>query len=94
MDRQHQEPYLNKMLNKHLAAPTSNGYYTDDFFLSELKGTKAGRVPSDTYLVLNDNRGDTEKIVVSLVISIKSDRRSRESASLSLNKFGFIKVEE
>ena len=54
------EPYLNKMLNKHLAAPTSNGYYTDDFFLSELKGTKAGRVPSDTYLVLNDNRGDTE----------------------------------
>ena len=76
------EPYLNKMLNKHLAAPTSNGYYTDDFFLSELKGTKAGRVPSDTYLVLMITV-EIQKIAVSLVISIKSDRRSRESTSLS-----------
>lgn len=69
------EPYLNKMLNKHLAAPTSNGYYTDDFFLSELKGTKAGRVPSDTYLVLMITVG-IQKIVGNLGISIKI--RSKE----------------
>ena len=88
------EPYLNKMLNKHLAAPTSNGYYTDDFFLSELKGTKAGRVPSDTYLVLNDNRGDTED---SREFGYIHKNQIEGVVNLRLypfNKFGFIKVEE
>ncbi len=81
------------MLNKHLAAPTSNGYYTDDFFLSELKGTKAGRVPSDTYLVLNGNRG-IMIICVSLVISITNQIEGVVNLRLyPLNKFGFIKGE-
>ncbi len=50
------EPYLNKMLNKHLAAPMSNGYYTDDFFLSKVKET--GRA---YHRILGFKwRGDTE----------------------------------
>jgi len=88
------EPYLNKMLNKHLAAPTSNGYYTDDFFLSELKGTKAGRVPSDTYLVLNDNRGDTEDSREFGYIHKNQIEGVVNLRLYPLNKFGFIKVEE
>ena len=88
------EPYLNKMLNKHLAAPTSNGYYTDDFFLSELKGTKAGRVPSDTYLVLNDNRGDTEDSREFGYIHKNQIEGVVNLRLYPLNKFGFIKVKE
>ena len=88
------EPYLNKMLNKHLAAPTSNGYYTDDFFLSELKGTKAGRVPSDTFLVLNDNRGDTEDSREFGYIHKNQIEGVVNLRLYPLNKFGFIKVEE
>jgi len=75
------EPYLNKMLNKHLAAPKSNGYYTDDFFLSELK-------------VLNDNRGDTED---SREFGYIHKNQIEGVVNLRLypfNKFGFIKVEE
>lgn len=60
--------------------------------LSELKGTQGGRVPSDTYLVLNDNRGRSLKIAVSLRYIAKIRSKSRESASLSLNRtFGFIR---
>ena len=82
------------MLNKNLAAPTSNGYYTDDFFLSELKGTKAGRVPSDTYLVLNDNRGDTEDSREFGYIHKNQIEGVVNLRLYPLNKFGFIKVEE
>lgn len=88
------EVYLNKMLNKHLAAPTSNGYYTDDFFLSELKGTKAGRVPSNTYLVLNDNRSDTEDSREFGYIHKNQMEGVVNLRLYPLNKFGFIKVEE
>ena len=53
------EPYLDKMKTKHLAAP-SGDYFTNDFFSRELKGTKAGKVPSHSYLVLNDDRNNTK----------------------------------
>ena len=61
---------------------------------SELKGTKAGRVPSDTYLVLNDNRGDTEDSREFGYIHKNQIEGVVNLRLYPLNKFGFIKVKE
>ena len=88
------EPYLNKMLNKHLAAPPSGDYFTNDFFSRELKGTKAGKVPSNSYLVLNDDRNNTKDSREFGYIQADQIEGVVDFRLYPLNKFGFIKEEE
>ncbi|MDK8386030.1 signal peptidase I [Streptococcus xiaochunlingii] len=87
------EPYLDKMKTKHLAAP-SGDYFTNDFFSRELKGTKAGKVPSHSYLVLNDDRNNTKDSREFGYIQADQIEGVVDFRLYPLNKFGFIKEEE
>lgn len=81
------------MKTKHLAAP-SGDYFTNDFFSRELKGTKAEKVPSNSYLVLNDDRNNTKDSREFGYIKASQIEGVVDFRLYPLNKFGFIKIEE
>jgi len=60
----------------------------------ELKGTKAGKVPSNSYLVLNDDRNNTKDSREFGYIQVDQIEGVVDFRLYPLNKFGFIKEEE
>ena len=85
------EEYIEKMREKYLASAGSSGYYTHDFSVMDLKGSKSDKITKDSYLILNDRRENTKDSREFGLIKASQIKGVVEFRLSPLNEFGFIK---
>ena len=86
------ENYLASLKERYLASPNNVGYFTHDFTLQTLTETKENKLPTKTYLILNDNRQnnhDSRKFGLIPADKIEGVITFRLSP---LKKFGFLET--
>ena len=86
------EEYIEKMREKYLASAVSSGYYTHDFSIMDLKGSKSDKITKDTYLILNDRRENTKDSREFGLIKASQIKGVVEFRLSPLSKFGFIET--
>ena len=86
------ENYLAKDKEKYLSSPQNTGYFTHDFTLASLPQAQSDKVASQHYLVLNDNRQDTQDSRQFGLISQKQIRGVLHFRLTPLEHFGFIET--
>ena len=59
-DKPVEETYISKDKSAYLATVSPGNFFTDDFSIGTLTDNKQTKIKKGQYLVLNDNRRDTE----------------------------------
>ena len=59
-DKPVEETYISKAKSAYLATVSPGNFFTDDFSIGTLTDNKQTKIKKGQYLVLNDNRRDTE----------------------------------
>ncbi|VUW95901.1 Signal peptidase IB [Streptococcus constellatus] len=86
------EDYLTKDKEKYLAKANNTGYFTHDFTIQTLTKSNTNKIPTQSYLILNDNRQNTEDSRKFGLIAEKQIKGVISFRVLPLNQFGFIKT--
>ena len=86
------EDYLTKDKEKYLAKANNTGYFTHDFTIQTLTKSNTNKIPTQSYLILNDNRQNMEDSRKFGLISKKQIKGVISFRVLPLQEFGFIKT--
>lgn len=86
------EDYLTKAKEEYLAKANNTGYFTHDFTIQTLTKSNTNKIPSQLYLILNDNRQDMEDSRKFGLITEKQIKGVISFRVFPLNQFGFIKT--
>ena len=86
------EDYLAKNKEKYLASPQNTGYFTHDFSVASLPQAQSDKVAKGTYLILNDNRQDTQDSRQFGLIQQGQIRGVIHFRLTPLESFGFIET--
>ena len=92
-DKPVEETYISKDKSAYLATVSPGNFFTDDFSIGTLTDNKQTKIKKGQYLVLNDNRRDTED---SRKFGLIEKDQSRELISFRvypLSRFGFVDVD-
>lgn len=87
------QAYLEKMKTRYLNNAPLGTLYTEDFTISTITGDKYQKVPKGKYLLLNDNRKNTNDSRRFGLIDASQIKGLVTFRVLPLSDFGFVEVE-
>lgn len=92
-DAVQEEPYLDAIKTKFLTDSDNQTAFTSDFSIETLTDNKYSSIPKGSYLVLNDDRQNTNDSRTFGLIKANQIRGVISFKIWPFNKFGFINVE-
>ena len=87
------EDYISHAKSTYLATVQPGNFYTDDFSIATLTKDKQTKIEKDQYLVLNDNRRNTEDSRQFGLIKKKDVKGVISFRLYPLSRFGFVDVD-
>lgn len=87
------EPYISQIKSEYLSTSDNQQAFTSDFSVNTITNDKYSDVPKGSYLVLNDNRQNTNDSRTFGLIKESQIRGVVTFKLLPLSKFGFITTE-
>ena len=88
-----EEPYISQIKSEYLSTSDNQQAFTSDFSVNTITNNKYSEVPKGSYLVLNDDRQNTNDSRTFGLIKESQIRGVVTFKLLPLSKFGFITTE-
>lgn len=88
-----EQPYLESLKANYLKNPDNEAPFTDDFSLEMIMGKAGEQIPQDNYLILNDDRRNTEDSREFGLIPLSKIKGVLMFKLYPLQEFGFLTVE-
>ena len=92
-DKPVEETYISKDKSAYLATVSPGNFFTDDFSIGTLTDNKQTKIKKGQYLVLNDNRRDTEDSRKFGIIEKDQIKGVISFRVYPLSRFGFVDVD-